>query len=301
MDKHEFANKLCNEFHELEKLSQLATNFKTIKQGELVYVVHFDYDRFAPRIGIYEYTKDDGNLGITYISPFDRNDAEPRTISCVPNKDVFLTEKDCQDYINSYWYHGKCKTCKYDKYSTEHTCFNCKHKVMFENLDEFNTDPPYYCDMIYKKCNIKIQVASGYVKQHGFLICNQFNPSINNGDWINFHWYMEVLKNCWCNTDEESSCPAKRTVCRGASFKRELHKPNNISIRLLYQEHEYIVHSYIPYYQWLKQTFIQSNKIFVDTISIETSRNTKTVKYKDIEVKEFLNLTEIENIVKENI
>lgn len=298
MDKHEFANELRNEFHEREKLSQLATNFKTIKQGELVYVVHFDYDRFAPRIGIYEYTKDDGNLGITYISPFDRDKAEPRTISCVPNKDVFLTKKECQDYINSYWYHGLCGKCKYDKYSTEQNCYKCKNRAKFENKDK-TKDATYYCKDIFDRTGLKYVVASYYSK--GYSICNKFAPIINNGDWINFHWYMEVMKNCWCNTDEESSCPAKRTICHGASFKRELHKPINIGVRLLYQEHEYIVRSYIPYYQWLKQTFIQDNKIFVDVISIETSRNTKTVRYKDIEVKEFLNLAKIENIVKENL
>ena len=298
MDKHEFANKLCNEFHEREKLSQLATNFKTIKQGELVYVVHFNFDKFEPRIGIYEYTKDDGNLGVTYISPFDRDEAEPRTISCVPNKDVFLTEKECQDYIKVYWYHGKCKTCKYDKFSAEQNCYNCKNRIKFENTD-ICKDATYYCKNIFDKTSLKYAVASYYSK--GYPICNQFDPIINNGDWINFHWYMEVMKNCWCNADIESSCSAKHTVCRGASFKRELHKSNNIGIRLSYQEHEYIVCSYIPYYQWLKQTFIQRDRIFVDVISIETSRNTKTVKYKDVEIKEFLNLAEIENIVKENL
>ena len=298
MEQYQIAHEQIEKFNEQVLNAKLATSFEMIQEGNLVYVVHYAGDRWMPVVGIYEYTASYGNIGITYISGFDRNPAAPRTILCVPNKDVFLTETDCQGYINSYWYHGKCKTCKYDKFSAEQNCYNCKNRVKFENKDK-TKDATYYCKNIFGRTGLKYVVASYYNK--GYPICNQFNPIINNGDWINFHWYMEVMKNCWCNTDEESSCPAKRTVCRGASFKRELHKPNNISIRLLYQEHEYIVRSYIPYYQWFKQTFIQSNKIFVGIISIETSRNTKTIKYKDIEIKDFLNLVEIENIVKENI
>ena len=277
--------------------SKQAISFDGIKQGETVYVIHYAGERWIPVKGIYEYTKPDGNLGITYISSFDRDDEMPRTIALQPNKEVFLTEQKCIDYINHYWYHHKCDNCKYNKYSAEHTCYNCKYRIQFENQN-ITDDEIYYCQKIYNKIGLKIAVAFHGVSTNGHLICNQFDPIINNGDWINFHWYMEVMKNCWCNADKESNCIAKDTICHSCSFKRELHKLQKISFVMSCHDKRCIVKSYIPYFQWLKHTFIQGNMIYVNTISIEKSKNSKTIHYEDVNINNYKSKEEIKQILE---
>jgi hypothetical protein len=170
--------------------------------------------------------------------------------------------------------------------------------VRFEKKN-ITDDESYYCKELFVKTGLKYSIASYY--NRGYPICNQFEPIVNNGDWISFHWYMDVMKNCWCNTDEESNCSAKDTVERRCSFKRELHKIQYISIKQCYRDQEYIIHSYVPYYQWLKQTWIKNDKIFVSKISIVETKNTRNTKYKDIETDDFKNKDEIEQIVINNI
>jgi len=300
-EEHKHWRDVCNEFNTKLTYSKHATSFDNIQQGEVVYVTHYLGERWYPVQGIYEYTKSDGNLGITYISSFDRDDEMPRTISLQPNREVFLTEKECQNYINHYWYHHKCDNCKYNTYSAEHTCYNCKNKVQFEK-QKITDDETYYCKKIYDKIGLKLKIAFHGINTNGNLICNQFDPIINNGDWIDFHWYMEVMKNCWCNTDNESSCIAKDTIDKSCSFKRELHRLHHLIFHRIYGNQEYIIHIYIPYYQWLKQTWIQDGKIFVNKISIVKSKKEKThkIKYEDIEVNDYKNCNEIEQIVKDN-
>lgn len=296
--EHEYYRNVCEEFNNKLIESKHVTSFEKIKQGEVVYVTHYAGNKWIPVQGIYEYTKSDGNLGITYISSFDRDDKCPRTISLQPNREVFLTEQDCRDYINHYWYHHKCDNCKYDKYSAEQNCYNCKNRVQFEKKN-ITDDTSYYCKKLFDKTGLKYSVASYY--NRGYPICNQFETIVNNGDWIDFHWYIDVMKNCWCNTDKESNCSAKDTVEKRCSFKQELHKVQHISIKQHYGDQEYIIHSYVSYYQWLKQTWIEDNKIFISKISIVETKNTRNTKYKDIQIDDYKSKEEIEQIVINNI
>jgi hypothetical protein len=245
-------------------------SWDTIKAGDVVYTIK---DNSVKSL-VFSHFDEDGRVHCYDISTERFGSVSVNVYTYYKDYDVFDTIDKCKEIIefkkNAI---SKCDSCKYDKYSLVLGCKKCKNRIKNDNNTHL---AECYCKEIFDRTGLKIDTFCSSP-------CKYFVPKINNGDWIDFDWYMEVLKNCWCWTDDRNNCAKAKyinenkpdfynysfTTSGTTMYDREMNIPQHIKLYIVNEDNRFIYfYRGFTTKEFMSFDFIENGKIRFDKVKI---------------------------------
>ncbi len=167
--------------------------------GEVVYVPNAYTVKWESHMTrIKRVYKDENGIYKYYVDcPIDRltnNDPPEIVEKCYKEHQIFVSRKDCDEYIDNYYYDGLCRGCKYDKINAYiATCGDCEYMVNIPRVKP--------TDNYIGKCKLtNITVSSKPpIRQHE--CCKYYKPTLsqNKKAYVSWEYYEDMLINCEFN------------------------------------------------------------------------------------------------------
>lgn len=251
--------------------------------GDLVFVPNaFEWVWEAYTTQIKEVMKEDNK--IWYYADCTRNNLASQssgyeTIKCkFSEKEVFPHTQDglnaCKEYINNYYYSGKCKGCEYDnKSGTVYRCAMCSHCKDMGQKSPTESRP--------LKCELNnIVVGEFYNKGKSHEICRNFDPVLPQHvkEFVSWEHYDDILKNCEFNRE----CPLHKESChKTCSYEYWMdEKLVNIPMNFLYKGRE-VKNVKVSRRRWVNQDFLVDGKLKCFTLEFKYELNKRGLPRKE--------------------